>query len=119
MDSQEHEDSGRLIRPYSLTRGRTRPSRSDFAMTSHVVAVPSMDAAPHLEPESRAILASCAQPTSVAEVGAACGLPLGVLRILLADLLDHGLVVVHTESLRSGRSRTELLRSIIDGIREL
>lgn len=119
MEPQEHEQTGRLIRPYSLTRGRTRPSRSDFAMTSHVVAVPSMDTAPRLEPESRAILTHCAQPASVAEISAACGLPLGVLRILLADLLDQGLVMVHTESLRSGRSRTELLRSIIDGIREL
>lgn len=120
MGAQDQEPMGRLIRPYSLTRGRTRPSRTDFAMTSQVVAVPSLAApiAP-VEPECQDILAHCAQPIAVAEVASATGLPLGVLRILLADLLDRGLVVVHTETVRSGRSKTELLRSIIDGIREL
>lgn len=116
---QEHP-FGRLIRPYSLTRGRTRPSRTDFAMTSQVVAVPSISAPiVELEPESRQILGQCARPVAVAEVASTTGMPLGVLRILLADLLDRGLLVVHTETVRSGRSRTELLRSIIDGIRDL
>lgn len=115
----DETSAGRLIRPYSLTRGRTQPSRSDFAMTSHVVAVPAVDPITGLEPEYRDILAQCAQPVSVAEIAARSGLPLGVLRILLADLLDQGLVMVHTEAVRSGRPRAELLRSIIDGIREL
>ncbi|MGV2387114.1 MAG UNVERIFIED_CONTAM: DUF742 domain-containing protein, partial [Thermobifida fusca] len=54
--SSSPDDSGRLIRPYSLTRGRTRPSRSDFAMTSQVVAVPQVGQPAELEPEHHASL---------------------------------------------------------------
>ncbi|GLU45754.1 DUF742 domain-containing protein [Nocardiopsis ansamitocini] len=113
------DGGGRLIRPYSLTGGRTRPSRSDFAMTSQVVAVPMMRRAVELEPEHRAILVECARPASVAEISARVRLPLGVLRILLADLLDGGHVMVHESTWQRERPDAQTLRSVIDRIRAL
>lgn len=116
--SGEEPAEGSLIRPYSLTRGRTRPSRSDFAMTSQVVAVPTVDPV-ELEAEHHLILTACVRPVSVAEIAARTALPLGVLRILLADLLDQRHVMVHTSSWQQRRPDADTLRSVIDRIREL
>lgn len=107
-----------LIRPYSLTGGRTRPSRSDFSMTSQVVAVPSVERR-EVDPELELILSLCARPVSVAEVASRSGFALGVLRVLLADLLDQGLVVVHTSDWERQRPDARTLRSVLERIREL
>jgi len=107
-----------LIRPYSLTGGRTRPSRSDFSITSQVVAVPSVEP-PEVDPELELILSLCARPLSVAEVASGTGFPLGVTRILLADLLDQGYVTVHTSAWERNRPDAATLRAVLDRIREL
>ncbi|MGW5878090.1 DUF742 domain-containing protein [Nocardiopsis terrae] len=107
-----------LIRPYSLTGGRTRPSRSDFSMTSQVVAAPSVDAQ-EVDPELEMILSVCARPVSVAELASRSGFPLGVLRVLLADLLDRGQVMVHTSGWERQRPDAQTLRMVLERIREL
>jgi len=45
-----------------------------------------------LEPEHLAVIRLCRNPASVADLASALDLPLGVIRILLADLRDCGLV---------------------------
>ncbi|USY17141.1 DUF742 domain-containing protein [Nocardiopsis exhalans] len=107
-----------LIRPYSLTGGRTRPSRTDFSMTSQVVAVPVVERL-EVDAELELILSVCARPVSVAEVASYSGFPLGVLRVLLADLLDQGLVMVHTSDWERRRPDARTLRSVLERIREL
>ena len=107
-----------LIRPYSLTGGRTRPSRSDFSMTSQVVAVPSVEPS-EMDAELELILSVCVRPVSVAEVASRSGFPLGVLRVLLADLLDQGRVMVHTSDWERQRPDARTLRTVLDRIREL
>lgn len=107
-----------LIRPYSLTGGRTRPSRSDFSMTSQVVAV-SMVPPDQVDPEVELILSLCARPVSVAEVASRSGFALGVVRILLADLLDQGHVRVHTSGWERRRPDAGTLRSVLERIRQL
>ncbi|MBR8745344.1 DUF742 domain-containing protein [Nocardiopsis sp. MG754419] len=107
-----------LIRPYSLTGGRTRPSREDLTVTTQVVALPSV-ALPELDPELELILRVCARPVSVAEVAARSGFPLGVLRVLLSDLVDQGRVRVRTSDWERRRPDARTLRSVLDRIREL
>ncbi|MFD3683661.1 DUF742 domain-containing protein [Nocardiopsis sp. NPDC058631] len=107
-----------LIRPYSLTGGRTRPSRSDFSITSQVVTVASVEP-PEVDPELELILSLCARPLSVAEVASRTGFPLGVTRILLADLLDQGYVTVHTSAWERNRPDAATLRAVLGRIREL
>lgn len=107
-----------LIRPYSLTGGRTRPSRKDLTMTSQVVAVPSMESG-ELDQELELILSVCARPVSVAEVASRSGFALGVLRVLLSDLVDQGRVMVRTCDWEHHRPDTRMLRSVLDRMREL
>ncbi|WP_033302958.1 DUF742 domain-containing protein [Nocardiopsis alkaliphila] len=107
-----------LIRPYSLTGGRTRPSREDLTMTSQVVAVPSVEAG-ELDEELELILSVCAHPVSVAEVASRSGFALGVLRVLLSDLVDQGRIMVHTSGREHRRPDIRTLRAVLDRMREL
>ena len=87
-------------------------------MTSQVVAVPSVEPG-ELDEELELILSVCVRPMSVAEVASHSGLPLGVLRVLLSDLVDQGRVMVHTSDWERHRPDARTLRSVLDRIREL
>jgi len=81
------------VRPYVLTGGRTRTSR-ELPLESLVSIGLRRGAAATLE--QRQVMDLCAQPRSIAEVAALVGVPLGVARVLVADLADTGAVTVHT-----------------------
>jgi uncharacterized protein DUF742 len=117
-----------VVRPYALVRGRTRPSGDVLDV---VAMVRSLGAARYdrtdrayrayradLEPEHLALLARCKRATSVADLSAALDLPLGVIRILVADLRDEGLVGIdHPRPERVTDIR--LLMEVADGLRRL
>jgi hypothetical protein len=84
------------IRPYLLTGGRT--DVDDPAIAIETIVVSNRHGAGWRQPaaaspEKAAILAGCQHPQSVAEVAAHQGLPLGVARVLVADLVAEGLLV--------------------------
>ena len=84
-----------LVRPYALVRGRTRAGgQPPLPVEAIIVAlVEPVDAAVQLEPA--AILRLCQRPHSVAEVSALLALPVGVVRVLVADLSTAGHVQVN------------------------
>jgi DNA-binding transcriptional ArsR family regulator len=108
-----------VVRPYALVRGRTRPTGEELDVIAIVRArsIGQPDSA-DLEPEHLAMLAQCQQPMSAADLSAALDLPLGVIRILLGDLRDRGLVTI--DQPRPERVRNvRLLREVADGLRRL
>ncbi|WP_017611743.1 DUF742 domain-containing protein [Nocardiopsis salina] len=105
------------IRPYSLTGGRSRPS-DDLPLDARVITVPAVDEL-HVDTELHEILVLCVRSATVAEVAARVDLPVGVVRILLSDLLDRGLLVVDGSGTEHERPSMELMRSVLDRIREL
>lgn len=117
----ETTDDARSVRPYALTRGRTRAGTRDLPLEALVRGVAgATDAAP--SPERRRILElSTASILSVAELSAHMSLPLGVVRVLVGDLADEGLVVVHTGSSSAASAATNLkvLESVLNGISAL
>jgi hypothetical protein len=105
-----------LIRPYTVTRGRTRGARDDLQLITLLVAVADgADRHPGLEREHEAILSACAQPTSLAEVSVFLGLATGVTKILVADLLDARLLLSRPVLVPD----VDVLRAVIDGLRRL
>lgn len=119
-DDEVVEDA-RVVRPYALTRGRTRPGRSDLPLEALVRGVtgPTDRAS---TPERRQIIElSTASILSVAELWAHLSLPLGVVRVLVGDLADEGLVVVHSGSPSAAPAATNLkvLESVLNGISSL
>lgn len=102
-----------LVRPFLLTGGRTRV-RGGLRVESLVTAVPGMPIGA-LRFEARRIVGLAERPVSVAELASALGLPIGVVRVLVGDLLDSGLVtVVQVEQISSA-----LLERIRDRVRAL
>lgn len=86
-------DGGR-IRPYLATRGRTRPVQ-EIAIEALVSTTPvGRQRRIDPEPERERIIRLCHSPRSVAEVAAIVSTPLGVARVLVADLESEGLVRV-------------------------
>ena len=112
----DHAEGPDLIRPYALTGGRTRPSRSDLTLTTSVVAVADVV---EDDPETQSIHALCGRPVTVAEVAARSELPLGVVRVLLADLVDRGAVVARTPGRGRDRPDEATLRAVLARIKEL
>ncbi|WP_232665312.1 DUF742 domain-containing protein [Pseudonocardia sp. TRM90224] len=103
------------VRPYVLTRGRTR-ARMELAVETLVSTVPS----PHRQdsgPEQAEVTRLCAQTRSVAEVAALMRVPLGVVRVLIGDLATAGLVRVHVAA--SASPDLALLERVLSGLRRL
>jgi hypothetical protein len=70
--------------------------------------------------EHRAVAELCRDPRSVAEVAALLSLPLGVARVLLGDMADIGLVVVHRTANASGDTpEVALMERVLSGLRRL
>jgi hypothetical protein len=108
-------DSGRLVRPYAVTNGRTSAS-VQLDLMSMVVAT----GGPHstLEPDHLEALALCLRPASVAEIAARLRLPAAVTKVLLADLVDCGAVRTAPPQGESVTSNRVLLERLLDGLRE-
>jgi hypothetical protein len=113
------EEAGPLIRPYTVTRGRTRPTGPAFDMVAVVRVVPGARPGPGLGPEAMRILRLCAQPISVVDLASDSGLSLTVTRVLLGDLRDQRLVTVRPPATVSRLPEERLLREVIQGLHAL
>jgi hypothetical protein len=112
------EDAGRVARPYTVTGGRTRPrGERQFDLIDIVVATGAQARRTFSPgPEHSHILGLCQRPTVVADLTAAVGLPLGLVRVLLGDLLYEDLISV---SKQAQRTDMRLLQKVLDSLRAL
>jgi hypothetical protein len=113
-------DAGPVSRPYTVTGGRTRQRTTvsfDLVDLLGRTLRPVGDGA--FTPERRAIIDMCEEPITVADLASALGLPLGVVRIILDDLVHDGLIEIRMAALRGPVTDTRLLERVIAGIRAL
>lgn len=71
-----------------------------------------------LGPEHRRLLESCRPAVAVADLASDLDLPLGVVRILIADLRELGLVSVRQPA-PSGLNDVAILKEVADALRRL
>lgn len=119
-DSWMDWDAGPVARPYTVTGGRTRPrGERHFDLVDVVArtAKPADDLS--ASPERRQILALCHAPTTVADLASAMGLPVGVVRVLLDDLVGEDLIEVQAAAPRGRVTDTRLLRQVLDALHAL
>ncbi|MGW8764318.1 DUF742 domain-containing protein [Streptomyces sp. NPDC055815] len=108
-----------LVRPYVVTGGRSAASRNSFDLTTLVISHSGISRAP-LTPEQRQVVELCLPGAlSVAEVSGHLGLPLSVLRILLADLMDTGHITTRAPIPAAQRREKKLLEEVLRGLRAL
>ncbi|MER5495622.1 MULTISPECIES: DUF742 domain-containing protein [unclassified Streptomyces] len=107
--------AGRLIRPYTVSNGRTRPT-AVLDLLSLVMAT-GTEPQIHLGPEHSVALGLCGDPTSVAEIAAHLRLPAVVTKVLVSDLVDCGAVTAHPPAFQDMPTDRSLLEAVLDGLR--
>ncbi|TDD52560.1 DUF742 domain-containing protein [Nonomuraea terrae] len=123
--SREHEwvdeEAGPVVRPYAVARGRTRSASAEVDLLATVVSTGwPVSAKAELSVQHRRLLnlvAGKARP--VVEVASDLALPVGVVRVLLGDVLEHGLVTVRPPRDKAAAPSESLLREVINGLRAL
>lgn len=120
------EPTGSLVRPYAVTRGRTRP-QLEIALEALVEATARGRSGQFLGGrEQKVIVDLCGgRLQSLAEIAARMEVPLGVARVLVADMAADGLLAVHEPTGFNGEDGadetvgTELLERVLSGLRRL
>ncbi|MET0894397.1 MAG: DUF742 domain-containing protein [Acidimicrobiia bacterium] len=113
-------DQRSVVRPYVLTRGRTTSSLGMIALHAPVLAlIGAEQLRRNATPEDRRIIELCQTPTSLAEIAARLGAPVGVVRVLIGDLSEARMVQVREIEEDSGHRDVRLLERLLEGIRGL
>ncbi len=116
-------EAGPVVRPYALTGGRTDPAGDAVLDVIAVIAAtgpaPTPAESAALSPEHRKLLSLCQLPAIVADVAADMALPLGVVRVLLADLLQQNMITVLPRRAARPQASPDLLQEVLDGLRSL
>ena len=114
------DEAGPVVRPYALTQGRTRPRGRSLDLVTMVTAVRrGRPSASGLEPEHLELLRRCRRPASVADLAADLGLPLGVIQVLLADLVERSLIVTHHPVPPARLPEFHILQEVADALHRL
>jgi hypothetical protein len=109
-----------IVRPYAWTGGRTR-STMDFQIETMVSTSEHGENIEALtQTEHRSIAELCAEPRSVAEVATLLSVPLGVAKVLLGDMANLGLVIVHKTAIGGdNKAHLMLMERVLSGLRRL
>jgi hypothetical protein len=112
-------DAGPVVRPYALTGGRTRPRGEVIDLLATVLSTRAGTYSDlQLEPEYQAVVRQCRRPKSVADLASDLNLPLGVVRILLSDMRENGLITIRQPA-RTRVADPQLLKDVADALRRL
>ena len=116
-DGWYDEAAGPLVRPYTITSGRTPTESSQLDISTQVMALRTEQEPVGLGPEHLAIVGLCRRPLSVAEIAVYVKLPLGVVRVLCGDLIERGLVITRSPSPQPAQQPDlETLQAVLDGL---
>lgn len=104
------------VRPYLITGGRARPVDSTLHVEAQVLTTWDGRAAmDRLTYEHRDIVALCVRPAAVAEVAARLNLHLGVARVIVADLVALGYLVVRQAEIAANQ-QVQIIERVIRGL---
>ncbi|GAB3439082.1 DUF742 domain-containing protein [Actinophytocola sediminis] len=113
-------ETAAMVRAYAWTGGRTRPNTKLEIETLVSTTSRAESVVDGLRSEHQAVARLCRRSRSVAEIAALLSLPLGVVRVLLADMAALGLVDVHeTGAGLDDEQNIELLHRVLRGLTNL
>jgi hypothetical protein len=112
------DEAGRLVRPYAVSNGRTRPS-AHFDLLTLVMAT-GIRPQTYLGPDYDRVLALCDAPVTVAEVAAHLRLPAVITKVLLSDLVTYQALAARAPNALEATSPTDrnLLEAVLHGLRK-
>lgn len=119
-DGDLYLDSTPMVRPYARTGGRTK-SKYDLRLETLLSTMPdpTMDYR-RLAGDHEQICRLCEVSRSTAEVSAKLSIPLGVAKVLIGDVVDMGLVIIHeSEAAPGDRPSFMLMQRVLSGLQRL
>jgi hypothetical protein len=121
MGRANDDPRGALVRPYAVTRGRTEPTQAIAIEALLETTNRGAQEARYTDRDRRRIVTMCGErPQSLAEVAAHLGLPLGVARVVVADMVGDGLLVLHDVGDQGDFSeRIDVLERVLIGLHRL
>jgi hypothetical protein len=123
----------RPVRPYVVTRGRVRPSRTFIRPETLLIATGTGEPLPvSASSEERALLRMCRRLLSLVEAAVHLQLPVSVVSVVASDLIDAGFLAMRASAdelpigaagARAGapastRPDRQLLQEVLDGLRK-
>lgn len=122
---EDRAAQGRLVRPYAMTGGRTGRELPPIALEALVTA--TVAGARHREQfrwEASRIIDLSRRGTALVELAARLDVPIGVVRVVVADLAKRGAVEITDPRAdviddQTGAEYTTLLKKVLDGIKSL
>jgi hypothetical protein len=117
-DDEPDLETDPIVRPFIVTGGRTRPTDERLRVETLIMAAPAALSAP-LGFERRHIVEICQRPLSIAEIANSLGVPIGVARVVIADLIAERHVTVQDHPGLNEYPSLSLLERIRDGVRAL
>lgn len=120
----EQERAGRLVRPYTMTGGRTGKDIAPIALEAIVVATPrGQQMKSQLRWEASHIIDLTRGGSALVELAARLDVPIGVVRVVVADLAKREAVEITDPMDREAPDISDeyanLLKKVLDGIQSL
>jgi hypothetical protein len=121
----EIRSGGRIVRPYTMTGGRSGVGLPAIALEALVAVTPAgMRMRGRFRWEAAEIIAQSRKETAIVELAAMLEVPVGVIRVLATDLRDLGAITITeppTETVTEGETSeyADLLHKVLDGIKAL
>ena len=119
QEGRYNEATGRLVRPYALTGGRTSSTHAQLDLATQIVVARTDYDRTDLEPEHEEIVALCRRPLAVAEIASRMNIPLFVAKVLLGDLIDRGALEAGRRIQDSPPPDLRLMEQILDRLQAL
>jgi len=112
---------GALVRPYAVTGGRTEPVREITLGDILLTTQRGWQEARYSGRDRQLIAEMCNnRPLSLAEISSYMRVPLGVARVLVADMVAGGLLALHAADVdESFMEKMNVLERVLSGLRRL
>lgn len=114
-----------MVRPYTMTGGRTGQDVPAIALENLIAATDDGRKMKHqFRWEAERVIEYAGHGTALIELAALIDVPIGVIRVVVADLAQRGAVEILDSSGGSstdldGVEYANLLKKVLDGIRSL
>ncbi|EDY43134.1 MULTISPECIES: DUF742 domain-containing protein [Streptomyces] len=108
------------VRPYVITRGRSRPSRNTVGVETLLIVADAHKPLPVTATrEELALMRMCERLISLVEAAAHLSLPVSLMKVLASDLVDSGHLSARSGVPQAALPDSHLLQEVLDGLRRL
>ncbi|MFE3649604.1 DUF742 domain-containing protein [Streptomyces sp. NPDC057579] len=111
------QEAAELVRPYVITNGRDLVDDSSFSLLTLVTVAQEPPRTKPLDPEKQRLLELCSGGfLSIAEIAGHTGLPVGVVKILVSDLMEEGHLYVRAPIPSAQLVERQILEEVLNGL---